>query len=229
VALTPSGDVLSTINLTADPVKVGRGASNDIVLLPDPDQLVSRAHCRIELLDEHWYVRDLSSRNHVYVERRGILARVDRAELLHDDQVCLHASKRTDMPEHWRIVFSDPGQTASTDQARWLQYFPSSQTIWMLGGVELPRQLDLKPKSRRMLTFMLARHHELAEPPDGVLISLDELKSALWPRDTQPLLRTDGEVQNIAWELRRTLGELEERTGFLRTVRDEGYRLVPRP
>jgi DNA-binding winged helix-turn-helix (wHTH) protein len=58
-------------------------------------------------------------------------------------------------------------------------------------------------------------------------VSLAELKSVLWPEDVDLQLRADGAVANVAWELRLALGDEDQR--LLQTVRDEGYRLIPRP
>lgn len=226
--LSPDGDEIASVELDADPLRVGRERRNDIVLAPDPQQLVSREHCVIERVGQRWYVRDLDSRNHVYIERGGERERVDRAELLHGDAVCLKAdAESVDAPRHWRLVFSDPGQTQFAQAGTWLQHYPASGTVWLLGGLRLPRRIDAPPKARRMLLFMLNRHRELDEPSDGVVVSLAELKSVLWPEDTDPQRRPASAVANVAWELRPALGDEDQR--LLQTVRDEGYRLIPRP
>jgi DNA-binding winged helix-turn-helix (wHTH) protein len=126
-------------------------------------------------------------------------------------------------------VFSDPGQTQFAQAGAWLQHYPASGTVWLLGGQLLPRRIDAPPKARRMLLFMLNRYRyrELDEPGDGVVVSLAELKRVLWPEDADPQLRADSAVANVAWELRPVLGDEDQR--MLQTVRDEGYRLIPRP
>lgn len=217
-----------TVHLDAKPLRIGRERDNDIVLEPDPDQLVSREHCVIERVGQRWCVRDLDSRNHVYIERAGQRARVDHAELLHGDAVCVKAdAEAAGATRHWRLVFSDPGQTRFAVAATWLQYYPESGTVWVLGGLQLPRPVDAPPKARRMLLFMLGRYRELEEPSDGVVASLAELKAVLWPEDADPQTRSDSAVANVAWELRPALGDEDQL--LLQTVRDEGYRLVPRP
>jgi len=217
-----------TLQLDPEPLRIGRESHNDIVLQPDPQQLVSREHCVIERVGQRWCVRDLDSRNHVYVERSGQQVRVDQAELLHGDAVCVKAdTEGAGAPRHWRLVFSDPGQTQFAQAVSWLQYYPASGTVWVLGGLRLPHRVDAPPKARRMLLFMLNRHRELEEPSDGVIVSLAELKSVLWPEDSDPQRRADSAVANVAWELRPALGDEDQRV--LQTVRDEGYRLVPRP
>jgi len=226
--LSPDGDEILALHLSAELVRIGRERENDIVLEPDPQQLVSREHCVIERVGQRWCVRDLNSRNHVYIERGGHRARIDHAELLHGDGICVKADTETaDAPRHWRIVFSDPGQTQLAQSVAWLQHYPESGTVWLLGGLRLPRRVDAPPKARRMLLFMLNRYRELDEPGDGVVVGLAELKTVLWPEDTDPQRRADSAVANVAWELRPALFDEEQR--LLQTVRDEGYRLVPRP
>ncbi len=226
--LSPDGDELATVQLDGDLLRIGRERRNDILLEPDPDQLVSREHCVIERVGQRWCVRDLDSRNHVYVERLGRRARVDQAELLHGDAVCIKAdAEGAGALRHWRLVFSDPGQTRFAQAVTWLQYYPQAETVWVLGGIQLPRCVEAPPKARRMLLFMLARYRELDEPSDGVAVSLTDLKSVLWPEDPDPRQRPDSAVANVAWELRLELGDEEQH--LLQTVRDQGYRLVPRP
>lgn len=96
-----------------------------------------------------------------------------------------------------------------------------------MGGCQLPLRIEPKPKARRMLLFMLDRHWELGEPPEGVVVSLSRLKDVLWAEDADPQARRNGDVANVAWELREALQDKDQQ--LLRTVRDEGYRLVPRP
>src|SRR5918998_2841664 len=104
--LSPDGDEILTVRLDMESLRVGRERQNDVVLEPDPQQLVSREHCVIERVGQRWWVRDLDSRNHVYVERGGERARVDRAELFHGDAVCVTAdAEAPDALRHWRLVF----------------------------------------------------------------------------------------------------------------------------
>lgn len=229
--LSPDGNDRGMVLLAGEPIRIGRGADNDIVLDPDPAQVVSREHCVVEPVGRRWWVRDLDSRNHTYVERAGMRAEVDRAELLHGDSVCLQADRDAALTgggdvRSWRLAFSDPGETRLASQGKWLQYFPASETVWVLGGGQLPLRVTAPPKARRMLLLLLARHRELGEPRDGVLAGHAELKAALWPEDSDDQLRSDGAVANVAWELRGALGDDEGR--LLQTVSGAGYRLVPR-
>ena len=228
--VSPDGEDRGTVTLGAEPVRVGREAGNDIVLDSDVAQVVSREHCVVEPVGRRWWVRDLASRNHTYIERGGVRAQVDRAELLHGDAVCLQADRDADAAggevRFWRLAFNDPGETQLASTAKWLQYFPASETVWVLGGAQLPQRVNAPPKARRMLLLLLARHRELGEPSDGVLAGHADLKAALWPEDGDPQLRSDGAVANVAWELRAALGDDDGR--LLQTVSGAGYRLVPR-
>jgi len=229
--LSPDGEDRGIVRLVASPIQVGRAADNDVVLIPDPLQMVSREHCVIEPMGRHWWVRDLGSRNHTYIERVGVRAQVDHEELLHGDAVCLRADRDADAdddeePRIWRLAFSDLGETQRASRSRWLQYFPASGLVWLLGSAQLPQVFDGPPTARRMLLHLLARHRELGEPRDGVLATHAELKRALWPGDDDPQSRRDSTVANVAWELRKALDDPDGL--LLQTVGCTGYRLVPR-
>ena len=51
----------------------------------------------------------------------------------------------------WRLAFTDPRPTRVANMARWIQYFPAAETVWVLGGARLPRRVDAPPKARQML------------------------------------------------------------------------------
>ncbi len=59
------GDV-RVVPLSLLPVSIGRASSSDVVLEADPE--VSRLHAVLELIGEHWCVRDLGSRNGTLVQ-----------------------------------------------------------------------------------------------------------------------------------------------------------------
>lgn len=230
--VSPSGEDRGTVPLATASLRVGREADNDVVLGPDPVQVISREHCIIESVGRRWWVRDLDSRNHTYLERGGDRAQVDRAELLHGDAVCIQADGGAEQARggdvrYWRLAFTDPGETQLAAPATWLQYFVASETVWVLGGARLPQRVDAPPKARRMLLYLLARYRQLDEPRDGVIASHTELKEVLWPEDSDPQRRPDSAVANVAWELRPALCDDDQR--LLRTETGAGYRLVPRP
>lgn len=231
IVVSPDGENRGTVALAKQSIRVGRDADNDVVLDPDPEQVTSREHCIIERIGWHWWVRDLGSRNHTYLERHGTRAQVDHVELLNGDAICIQSDssdiKSIGSVTCWRLAFNDPRETLAAAQTRWLQYFPASETVWVLGGSRLPRCVDAKPKARRMLLFLLARYRGLDEPQDGVFADHAELKTALWPDEEDPESRTDGAVANVAWELRAALDDYDQR--LLQTETGAGYRLVPRP
>ncbi len=228
--LSPDGEDRGSLPLAGLPVHVGRAVDNDIVLGPDPAQIVSRMHCVVEPVGTRWWVRDLDSRNHTYIERVGVRAQVGYAELLHGDAVCLQADRAAERAaagedRYWRLAFSDPGQTQLATRNRWLQCFPASGIVWVHRSDQLPHLFEGPPNARRMLLHLLARHRELGEPGDGVLASYEELKRAIWPDDSAPQLRSESTVANVAWELRKGLRDDGQ---LLQTVGGSGYRLVPR-
>ncbi len=66
--LTPSGERLY-VNLAGDPVRIGAGADNDVVL---DDPAISHNHAIIGLRDGGWYIQDAGSRNGVFVNRKRV-------------------------------------------------------------------------------------------------------------------------------------------------------------
>ncbi len=229
--VSPDGEEVGTVALATKPIRIGREPDNDVILSPDPAQVISREHCVLERVGWRWWVCDLDSRNHTYLERRGERAKVDHVELLHGDAVCIQADRADDAINGkvrcWRLAFNDPAQTLPTSETKWLQYFPASEAVWVLGGTQLPRRVVAPPKARRMLFFLLARYRERDEPPDGVLASHAELKTVLWSKDGDPQTRSDGDVANVAWDLRDALDDDDQQ--LLQTETGAGYRLVPRP
>jgi len=201
IVVSPDGEELAAVPLATEPIRIGREPDNDVILAPDPAQVISREHCVVERVGWHWWVRDLDSRNHTYLERQGERAQVDHVELVHGDAVCIEADSAADAitgkVRCWRLAFSDPERTWETNETRWLQYLPASETVWVLGGGRLPRRVVAKPKARQMLFFLLALYREHGEPPDGVLASHAELKAVLWPGDGDPQTRPQAWVPQL--------------------------------
>ncbi len=231
IVVSPDGEDLGPVSLATKPIRIGREPDNDVILHPDPAQVISREHCVVERVGRRWWVRDLDSRNHTYLERQGERAQVDHVELVDGDAVCIQADSAEDAitgkVRCWRVAFTDPGGTRGTSETRWLQYFSASETVWVHGGGRLARRVDARGKARRMLFFLLARYRERDEPRDGVFASHAELRAVLWPEDGDAQTRSDGDVANVAWGLREALDDEDQK--LLQTEIGAGYRLVPRP
>lgn len=69
------------IELTAEPLSIGRSREADIPLLDDK---VSRVHCGIRLSDGKFYLKDLKSRNGTYVNGERV---EDTAEIKAGDRI----------------------------------------------------------------------------------------------------------------------------------------------
>ncbi|NCD22484.1 MAG: FHA domain-containing protein [Spartobacteria bacterium] len=69
------------IELTGDPLSIGRSREADIPLLDDK---VSRVHCGIRLSDGEFYLKDLKSRNGVFVNGQRV---EDTAKLKPGDRI----------------------------------------------------------------------------------------------------------------------------------------------
>ena len=69
------------IEITSEPLLIGRSREADIPLLDDK---VSRTHCGIRLSEGHFYIKDLNSRNGVFLNGRRI---EDTAEVKAGDRI----------------------------------------------------------------------------------------------------------------------------------------------
>src|SRR5437899_731191 len=76
-----------TVPLTGDRVRIGKAASNDLVIAEDPT--LSRKHAVVERTDSGWAVRDLDSRNGTFVNGKRVTAHA----LRHGDQMTVGASR----------------------------------------------------------------------------------------------------------------------------------------
>ena len=86
VVLNASGDRKETISLTSDPITIGRGSTNDVVLA---DSNVSRRHAELRRDGSRWTVVDLGSTNGTMVN--GKLAR--EQSLAHGDRLAFGTSE----------------------------------------------------------------------------------------------------------------------------------------
>ena len=73
--------IAKDIELTGEPLSIGRSREADIPLLDDK---VSRAHCGIRLSDGEFYLKDLKSRNGVFVNGQRV---EDTAKLKVGDRI----------------------------------------------------------------------------------------------------------------------------------------------
>ena len=82
--LLPGGD--ATRVLESGSLTIGRGAENDLVL-PDPERVISKQHCLIEAVDDHFVLTDASS-NGVFLNGEGAaLGRGKSVTLSDGDQI----------------------------------------------------------------------------------------------------------------------------------------------
>lgn len=60
---------------SADVIRIGRSAGNDVVI--DYDKSISGKHCEIKCRDGRYYIRDVGSSNHTYVNGNEVLSEVE--------------------------------------------------------------------------------------------------------------------------------------------------------
>lgn len=101
-------------------VTIGRLTNfNDIVLDPDPQQLITRAHCAVEQISGAWWVIDNGSTNGTFVQQGRETQRVNGRVLISDGDVIRILGRLTEAgdPVYWELTFNDPLKTRRIESA----------------------------------------------------------------------------------------------------------------
>jgi hypothetical protein len=222
---SPGREERPPLELSGDRVTVGRlSGLKDIVLDPDPDQLVSRQeHCVLERDGSRWFVVDRGSVNGTYVRRGKELERVaGRTELVDGDALCIIASLSAEgAPSFWELVFDDRGKTRGAPvgpQPACLVYRADQARLLLVRGTDRV-EIALRPQTHRLVGFMAGRNEEAGGTP--VLCTHDELMAAVW--NDEPM-HTREELNKLFWELRRKL-EPFGADDLFESERGLGYRM----
>lgn len=212
-------------DLVRDATSIGRFMTNDIVLSPDPDSVVSGSpHCRVERGEGGWRVVDRWSQNGTYLRHGDILRRVEDAHLVNGDVICVLAQNHERV--YWELVFNNPAETvpaefgASTAE---LEHDPLSGLVFRLDGRRRHALGHLRKQLARLLAYLFDQVREDHE--GGALCSREQLKRAVWGQETH----TDEELNRLILDLRRAIEPNSAKPRFLQTVPKFGYRFDPRP
>jgi hypothetical protein len=229
VVVGPDGSVRTRIALRGDRLTVGRlPESNDVVLEPDPQRLVTRvAHCALERAGSRWSVVDGGGVNGTFVRRRGELERVrGRTPLSDGDRICVLASMAEGHRTFFELAFEthvDSQATLPAFDARAAMREPclrydadAARLLLALGDREV--EVALRPQAHRLVAYMAARNVQLGAV---ALCSHDELIHAVW--GDEPFHRRL-ELARLFWELRRELAR-HGAQDLVENVRRLGYRL----
>lgn len=228
----PGSSVPFSVALTGSRLTVGRlREENDVVLEPDPHQLVSRvAHCTFEREGARWLLVDGGSVNGTFLRRGGTLQRVRERTPLHDaDVVCVLASV-TDTGErrffeltfHTSAADSQATRAAILERNECLSYDSAEARLVLRRNGER-HELQIRAQAHRLVRHMVERNAAVGAP---ALCTHEELMRAVWADEP---MHTREELAKLIWELRKKLEpfgaehliENERRLGYrLRTCRD---------
>lgn len=223
--------------------RVGRAAAGndpELALEPDPQRLVSRVHCVVELVDGSWTVTDNASHNGTMLRRAGETVRVlGTSDLRHGDTVLILGGITDDgQPEYWRLKFDDPFRTVSglshlvPEAPRpepYLVYDWIQMRVVRVEGDQRTEIDGLAPQAHRLIRYLA----DLSRKNNGspVACSHSDLVHMLWGRPEEwPPERTydESNLRNVVNNARKRIERDPANPELLLTERNIGYRLVVR-
>ena len=231
VALTgPGGDARGALALTGERVTAGRLAeTNDIVLEPDPEMLVTRtAHFALEREGSHWFVVDGGSINGTYLRRGGEDRRVEGRMALQDGDVIRVLAASDD--RWFELAFEESADSQATRAVRvparragaCLAYDADAARLVLVEGGER-HDIPIRAQAHRLVRHMAERN--AAGGGEPVLCTHDELMHAVWADEP---MHTRVELAKLVWELRRKL-EPYGAGDLIENERRLGYRIKTCP
>jgi DNA-binding winged helix-turn-helix (wHTH) protein len=225
----PDGAFLGSVALEGGPITVGRLAEvNDIALLPDPEQLVTRAgHFVLERDGAHWFVVDGGSVNGTFLRRGGGLNRLTHRMALRDgDVVCVLASVGEEGDQrYFELAFNAAGDSQATRTApvhavssACLSYDADEARLVLVHGVER-HEIPIRAQAHRLVRYMVERN--AAHGGGAALCTHEELMHAVWADEP---MHSREELAKLVWELRKKL-EPFRAAHLIENERRLGYRM----
>lgn len=192
-------------DLARDVTLVGR--ANDVHLLLE-DQFASRHHAEIHHIDSAYQVRDLQSKNGVFVDGRRL--DLGASAWLADGAEVQFASTR--------FRFHDPSATVTAPSLMavrepGLRIDASTRQVYVDGAILDP---PLSVKQFELLWFLFQNR--------GRVVSKDEIAQAVWPESQGDIY--DANIDRMVSRVRsRIEPEREDDPRFIHTMRGYGYKL----
>lgn len=203
-------------------VRIGRLDSNDIVLQPDPQEMVSRNHCYIVKKGNQgfWWVVDEGSTNGTWVihlgDKQDVRHQGDKGmRLCHKDMILIYSSSETDP---FQLTFLDEEEEA-TKKAPFLTYNLNQEKLFVVTG-DNKYTVKLTPLQQKLVNYMAQKNYQNQSQP--VLCKHSELIQSIWGDDTN---KTNGDVTHLIFRLQKDIAEKYHVKNFLETIRNEGYAL----
>jgi hypothetical protein len=232
LVLGPDGRTLADVRLADARISVGRlSGANDVVLVPDPDRLVSRVgHCAFEEERGRWFVVDGGGVNGTFLRRGDRLERVAGRRILEDgDVVCVLASLDEEGEQtFFELRFHESDDSQATRAASFavgaarteacLSYDRAEARLVLEQAGER-REIHVRAQAHRLVRYMAERNAAIEGAP--ALCTHDELMQAVWAGEP---MHTRTELAKLVWELRRAL-EPFGAAELIESERRRGYRL----
>ena len=209
-----------------DPITIGRLEENGICL-PDPDQNISRYHCLVKLINNHWQLEDPGSANGTYVERIGLEMPIDArccegVILKEDDVVLILSHFQEEQPIFWRFTFHDPGRTIPKkgyEAPYHLEYDLQNQILVKANRYEQTK-IKLTGQEQAVISYMAKCNYE--QQVASVVCTYRELMEAIW---TDNFGHHANEINRLVWGIRKKIEVDSGEPKFLCSVRGVGYKL----
>ena len=195
-----------TIALSGRPLTLGRRPDNDVVIDSDT---VSRRHALIMETPDGYVIRDLTSTNGTFVNKKRVGA--SEQLLKHGDMIRLAASQSS-------LVFRDEGKATRAIEV------DSGRT----GSIFIGGALDEAPPEQDTgddFTGKLAELMRFLESRQGSAISREDIARHVWP-ELPANTATDLEIERTVQALREQIEEDPDRPQHLITVGEFGYLYV---
>jgi DNA-binding response OmpR family regulator len=210
-------------------ILVGRlSGENDIVLFPDPQQLVTRyMHCSIEQRNGRYWIIDNASKNGTFLKRNNAITRIRGEEPLenNDTILILGLIDEKNNPKYWQLEFKDPTATESApisqNQQR-IEYDWVKAKLFINNGSSVQEIKDLSPLEHKLIRFMDQQNKNNGNVT--VMCTYEEIINAVW--DESANTRTMNDVNHLVAGLRKKIEKDIKNPRFLVNMRGMGYSFI---
>lgn len=228
--------ILSTIDgrenkivINKDKIIIGRlDDLNDISLLPDSQQLVTRyMHCSIEIKNSTSWIVDNASKNGTFVKRKNVMQKVKGEVKLQDNDIImiLGSIGTKEPPKYWELLYKDPMATESIENHAAVLVYDWIQAKLFINKEEKITEVDtLTPLEHKLLRYMDQKNKLNDYIP--VMCTYDEIISAVWE---DVYSHTANDVNHIIAALRKKIEIDFKNPAFLVNIRGMGYRFITNP
>jgi len=197
--LSQDGQPQRTWTLTQDVTTIGRWEDNDVTI---QDRWISRHHAEIQRHGSSYTLRDLDSKNGLYVNGKQIA-----------EPVALQDGDQIQIAPRCQLVFVDTEATAPALQAqRGVLIDDDACQVWVHG-----QELDPPLSSAQFTLLQILAGHP------GRVFSRDDLIVHIWP-DEDPAGISDEAVNSLVRRLRKRLMGVDPDQRYIYAIRGHGFK-----